>query len=43
MAALAFLKDHPAANYISGGTISSGPTMPGSDGPPRRQDPASVE
>lgn len=38
MAALAFLKEHPAASFIS-----SGLAMPGSDGPPHRQNPASVE
>ena len=38
MAALAFLKDHPASNFIF-----SGPAMPGSNTPPRRQNPASVE
>jgi len=43
MAALAFLKDHPASNFISSEPISGGPAMPGSDAPPRRQNPASVE
>jgi histidine ammonia-lyase len=43
MAALAFLKDHPASSFISSGPMSSGLAMPGSDAPPRRQNPASVE
>jgi histidine ammonia-lyase len=34
MAALTFLKDHPASSFISGG-----PLMPGSDAPLRRQNP----
>jgi histidine ammonia-lyase len=38
MAALTFLKDQPASNFISGG-----PPMPGSNAPLRRQNPASVE
>jgi hypothetical protein len=38
MAALTFLKEQPASNFIS-----TAPPMPGSDAPPRRQNPAAVE